>query len=184
MEEEVKTEEKVFSLPDIVDENLEEIISIIKDTYPDIDIFSKMRYTDSAAVKAAVEATKKKYPGVKLFYIDIPYYGVVIYRSQSMKDTREIATESVLLSEKLIEENGGADNINKMEDLAKRQISKSIQEQTNDFINLSMLKRCVLFPDSFAPAIETENIPYGVIPVLLDVLAESSGFQNVKIEEI
>jgi len=173
-----------FKLEDIVDQNLDEVLSIIKENYPDIDIFSKMRYSSPEVVKTAIDKTQKKYPGVKLFYVDIPYYGVVVYRSQSMKDTREIAAESVIYNEKLLVDNGGIDEINKKDDLEKRKLSKLLQDQTNDFINIGMLKKCILYPDSFIINIESEDIPYGVIPVLLDVLAESSGFQNVRIEEI
>lgn len=172
------------SLIDIIDQNLEEVITIIKDNYPDIDIFSKMRYSDPATIKAAINLTKEKYPGVKLFYVDIPYYGVIVYRSQTMKDTREIAEESVSYSEKLIEDNGGIDAINKKEDIDQRKIRRDIQDKVNDLININMLKKCVLFPETFVTNVETEAVPYGVIPVLLDVLSESSGFQNVRIEEI
>jgi len=38
-----KQEKPEVSLVELIDQNLEEVLSIIKDNYPDIDIFSKMR---------------------------------------------------------------------------------------------------------------------------------------------
>lgn len=173
-----------MDLVSIVDDNLEEIISIIKEGYPDIDIFSRMRYTDSATVKKILDSVKEKHPGGRLFYVDIPYYGVVVYRSQTLKDTREVAGESVIFSDNLVKENGGADKIAAMDKLEQAKVTRSIQDQTNDFISVSMLKKCVLYPDNFGKEVEEETLPYGVAPTLVDVLAESSGFHSVRIEEV
>ena len=161
-------------LEQVVEDNLDEIINIIKDTYPDIDIFNRIRYTDLKEVKKIVEDVKSKNPGTKLFYVDIPYYGVVIYRSQTLRDMREVSAIGVKHTEKLIEDNGGYDRINKLDEYERIKLQKSITDETNDIIHIEMLKRVVLHPPKFAEDAKNEDIPYGVIPTLIDVLQDVS----------
>lgn len=172
------------NLGDIIDNNLDMIIMYIKDNYPDIDIFNKFRYTDPIVVKKVIEESQKANPGLKLFYVDVPYYGVIVYRQQTLKDAREVAEEGITYSEELIKDNGGVDKINGLPENEKRVIHQRITDQTNDYMSNSTVKKCVVFPDNFSEQVDTETLPYGILPMLVDIIITSSGFQEVNIQEI
>mgnify|MGYP000846906800 FL=1 len=174
----------IEELSSIVENNIGEVIEIIKEKFPNIDIYARHTTTPVEEIERIMKEVQSKYKGIKLFYSDIPYFGVIVYKQHTIRETREIASLAIEFTEKLIAEYGGKEEINNKPQKEKEEIETKIMDKTTDFMNFEILKRCVLYPYDFKEKLETEELPFGTAIILIDAISEVSGYQHFTIEEV
>lgn len=127
---------------------------------------------------------RDKNSGVKVFHVEIPHVGDFFIRAQMLSDTKVAATAAMKLAEDILTKAGGREEMMKQsrdeQDKLNAEIDNEVLEQTNEI----GLKRCVIYPYDFTDKIEKGEVPYGVIPVLLDKITEISGWVETEIREI
>lgn len=127
---------------------------------------------------------KEKYPGVRLFRASAPYVGDFIFRQQTMADVKA-STEAVdEFVDNQITAMGGHDAVDKLPLEERSRLARETDIEASDISNLMALKRCVLYPESFADDIDNGTVVSGVIPMLIEKVMEISGWTDVEITEV
>lgn len=149
-----------------------------------------------------IEVVKKKYPGVKLFKLEIPYSDGYILRKQSLKDVKEIYNITVVEETKRKDafEAKWKDTIEKQQalhakakaegvevdyTLAENQIppeyvsdSIELEDAIDDLKNYESFKRCILYPYNINEIIDNEELPSGDSIILVDAIMNISGMMQ------
>lgn len=159
-----------------------------------------------------VKELTKKYPGIDLFKLTIPYSSGYILRKQTLKDVRDVteivANQSKRLSQeietkhskelteyrakvKAKTEAGENIDFNSEEFQLSKEIQSDIaknEEVMDDLLNYENFKRCILYPYNIKEMIDSENIPSGDAIIIADTITKISGLMvdedRIVIEEI
>ena len=131
-----------------------------------------------------VKELKGKNKEKRLFYAFSPYVGLFVFRQQTMADVKA----SVEAVEKYVDEKitslGGHESVEKLPLEERNKIARETDAEAGDISNMGTLKSCVIYPETFAEAIDNDEVPSGVVPMLLEKIMEISGWADVEITEV
>jgi hypothetical protein len=127
---------------------------------------------------------KAKYPGVQLYHMSAPYVGHFYIRGQDQADVKASTKEVEIFVTKKIAELGGEEAVKRLPVEEQNKISREVDMEAGDISNVTMLKRCVVYPYDFAKQLEEDKAKSGVIPMLIEKIMEVSGWMEVSVREV
>lgn len=168
----------------ILQDHQDRLVRIIRNFYPDIDIVRRVSMTDPERIREILAEVQTQHPGVKLYYSDVPFCGVHVYRAQTLNDTKAAAQAAVELAQKMVDEKGGREAFQKMNEEERARINADIDNDALDKTNEIILARCVLYPEDFGHKVVEGDLPFGLAPLMLDKINLVSGCMDVVVQEV
>lgn len=135
-------------------------------------------------VEAINKEVQTKYPGMRLFSVRSPYAGHFVIRQQTLADVRDASKKLKDFLKKKLDEVGGAQAFEAMNEDEQTQIQQEINASYADYSNEIVLTQCVVYPYDFAQQLKDGVVPAGIVPFLLEKIMSISCWGEVDIEEV
>lgn len=131
-----------------------------------------------------ISAIKEKYPNTTIFLTEIPYNGFYAYRPQEMKDVKSAAKQVEEFIEDEINKQGGSASIDKMKEDDKNKFIRKLDLDASEISTNVTLSLCVVYPFDFKKKLNEGSVPAGIGPTLLQKIVEVSGWGDITVDEI